>query len=232
MTESDISLQQTQHTLAIADVRCDGKYLIITTEGDINVTRPGQYCKLRYGDVEQYSAISNWPVIGRQQFIIKSSSQFGRAFTENQPVNIQLVGHVAGGFDCTGITDKPVWLLAGGSGIAAINALVEFIEHTSMPLQHRRVKVLYAESDDHFFDVDARSIDVCKVTTSGVLSDNPNTPILGMLTHLSGMNIVGTYPNVPIVFACGAPAFIDRLRAGLVGIIPREDFRLNYEVDK
>lgn len=213
-------------TLDVLDILHYGKYVTVTTAGRFVVSRPGQVVKLRCHDVVQYIVLASWPCKDMQHFIVKSDSRLGHALLGSSPSEL-LASEPSptSGFDVSDVQGRPCYFFAGGSGIAAIKPVMEYFDVDEVQDVRR---AYYLESDGQFYDVTHPYIDIHRLTTGGVISENPAEPILGMISKLSDTSVVDTFPTRPIVFAAGPQKLVERLRNAFHGLLQLQDFRTNY----
>lgn len=187
-----------------------------------------------YAEVVNLSVLNNKQycvavdvVDGHMNLLLNSDSRFASNMNEGDILGAK---HLSGGFDVSDLEGRRVVCLAGGSGIGGIIPVIRHVlKHTTS-----QIDVIYIESEaDHnvspdFWELSDSRAKLHFGATQGVLSTNEHTPILGMLTNLTGCQPI-LFMNKPVYFACGPKGFVNRLKDALVPIYAEEnDFRLNF----
>lgn len=218
---------------AIKNITPDGdtKYIRVRLErpNGFATPIPGQYVELKFGGARQYAVITGTDDTSLW-FLIKSDSKMGQMFNidDTSAIDVELTTLLGHGFSFENLNERHVICFAGGSGIAAIESLITRLLDDSM---HKTCTVFYAESDGRFVDMNVASrddINILKIKTEGALRANPHESLIGMLAKLTDIVPI-SFPQRPIVFACGGHKFIERLKQELVPQFVNEaDFRLNF----
>jgi ferredoxin-NADP reductase len=211
------------------------KYTIISASKNIDFEKAndktGQYslikCISDITEIQQYCAIVNDIDSNTVELLLDTTSQFAKQVDENSSL---FCNQPQGGFDISDVKDRKIVCFAGGSGIAGIIPIVR----AAIDGGAKFVDVVYLESDKNsdiskfYHELQQVHVKIHFGETEGVLSGNEDTPILGMLTQLTGCQPI-IFMNNPLVFACGPKRLLDRLRSALVPIYVNEnDFRLNF----
>jgi len=213
-------------------VLTNGRYKTVTAslvDPTVEVGKVGMYAEVVNLSVKnnKQHCVAVDVINGRMNLLLNTTSQFAANVKED---DVLVAKHLSGGFDVSDVRDKRIVCLAGGSGIAGIIPIVRYVlKHTTS-----EIDVIYLESDENhnvsrdFWELSDSRARVHFAASQGVMSSNEHTPILGMLTKLTGCQPI-VFMNKPVYFACGPKGFVNRLKDALVPIYAEEkDFRLNF----
>ena len=167
-------------------------------------------------------------VVGdKMKLLLNATSGFAGSMQANHVLSAKCL---LGGFNVEGLDNRHIVCFAGGSGLAGIIPVVRHVLNNTSSI----VDVIYLESDAshdisiHYPELYNDRVKLHFAATQGVLSTNEHTPILGMLTSLTGCQPI-VFLQRPVYFACGPKGLINRLKSALIPVhCDEHDFRLNF----